>query len=138
MSINEHHDYTQYVISILNEHELEEESQMLIYLLACGTKLPSALQNSAPDLPNCNDKGYLHAKGIGITPEASIESARKSISEQIVSNITSQSEVMTEYIGKARTFNGKVEDNSTEIETFNSNVQVNSSFAHMELIKTVI
>ena len=111
---------------------------MLIYLLACGPKLPSALQNSIPNLPNCNDKEYLYAKGIGSTPEASIESARKSISEQIVSNISSQSEMMTEYIAKARSFNGKVEDNTTEIETFNSNVQINSSFAHMELIKTVI
>lgn len=120
---------------------------MIFLLLACGKKvpieskpnIPSELQpNASIELPNCNTKDYLYARGIGTSGSESVNNARQSISEQIVSSIQTNNSMQTEYIAKTRVFNGKKEDNSETIERFQNNVKISSSFTHLDLMKTVI
>ena len=107
---------------------------MLLFLLACGPKLPDVLQpNASINLKNCNKDQYLVARGIGKSQEESISHGQTQISNQIQSSISSQREMMTEYIGKTRTFNGKIEKNNETIKKFQNYVKVSSSFEHLEL-----
>ena len=112
---------------------------MILFLFACGPKLPAELESNATImLPNCNQNDYLYARGFGSNPTESVGNARKNISEQITAKITTKTDLLTEYISKARVINGKVEDQSYEQKAFNSNIQTRSSFEHIELMKTII
>jgi|GEM_PF-6175116 len=112
---------------------------MVLFFLACSPKIPAILQDNATIIhPNCNEKDYFFARGLGSTREQSIQNGRVQIAEQIRSKINSQTEMMMEYINETRSVKGVLEENSNELESFRETVKVQSSFDHAELIKTIV
>jgi len=112
---------------------------MIVFLLACGPKIPPELYDNAPvQLENCNEESHIFARGIADTPQEAIQDGHRKIAEKIVSELNSETERMSEYIGESHTVNGKTEEKSEALQVFKQKIEVKSSFAHNELIRDVI
>ena len=56
---------------------------MILFLLACGPKIPAEVHDNAPiQLSNCNKDSYLYARGIGDNDNEARNDAHRQISEQ--------------------------------------------------------
>ena len=111
---------------------------MLLFLLACGPKLSEELKpNASINLNNCNKREHMIALGKGSTEDASIEDGQVKIAKKIQLSISYQSEKISKYVGKTRTFNGKVEKNADAIKTFKKYTKVSSNFDKANLMDVV-
>lgn len=112
---------------------------LAILLLACGKPLPPELENPYKNPhADCPAETHFSARGIGDDPKSSINDAHRGVAEQIISQIQSQTNMLSEYQELVVSKQG---ENQTEIaskEYFQAKIQTKSEFSHNELIRDVI
>jgi len=112
---------------------------ILVFLFSCGASLPPALENpyQHPHI-ECDPQQHFWAKGIGDSPQSSINSAHREVSSQIISQIQSQTKIITEYEELVVKSNGITNETSKSKEYLLSEINTKTTFEHNELIRNVI
>jgi hypothetical protein len=112
---------------------------LFVLLISCGTKLPQELENPYQyPHTDCNPTTHFFSRGIGSSPRAAIDTAHRDVSEQIISQIQSQTHMLTEYEELVTVREGLQTTNSRSKEYLLSEINTYTSFSHNELIRNLI
>ena len=112
---------------------------LAILFLACSGSLPPELENPYKNPhAGCPAETHYSSRGIGEDQTTSISDAHRGVAEQIVSQIQSQTNMLSEYQELVVSKEGENKAESSSKEYFQAKIQTKSEFSHNELIKDII
>ena len=112
---------------------------ILSLLSACGPTLPPELENPYQNPhPECNPDTHYMAKGVADSPQGSRAQGKREISEQIQAQLVSETNILTEFQELVTINNGVENTSSVSTEELQSTINIQTSFSHVELIKTIV